>query len=103
MLHEKTFLRTVASDHTTRRIGHAQTFIAATGVVSSRSDDKKCKKDMLKLHGAGWASVAAMLAYNAYGPDKIARQDTANVLIPVYAVMAGLCAWRGFKEEEDLV
>ena len=81
--------------------GHALGAISASGLISAASDDKKMKKKMLKLHSAGWATALALNVYNAYGGEKLARQDFCNAMIPIQVAIAGLCAWRGFKEEED--
>jgi hypothetical protein len=46
---------------------HGLSINAAQGVVAASSDNAQLKKDMLKVHGAGWVAAAALDAYHAYG------------------------------------
>lgn len=92
---------TAKSDIHTRWHGHALTAVSASGLISATSDDKKFKKNMLKLHALGWGSCMAFRLYSTYGPDKAMRQDFTNAILPIEATMTAICAWRGFKDEDE--
>lgn len=40
---------------------------AAQGYVISKGDSTQAKKNLLKVHGAGWAAAAALDLYHAFG------------------------------------
>lgn len=60
------------------------------------------KKNLLKASALGWAFSAGMHAWNASDAGGgVQKRDVAAVNALVASALAGLCIWRGLKEEED--
>lgn len=66
------------------------------------SSSQAAKKNLLKASAAGWAVTAGMHAWNASDAGGgVQKADVAAANAMVAATLACLCAWRGFKEEEE--
>lgn len=92
--------KTGSSPEIGRLLGNALIGTAAQqGAVSISDGSKEAKKNLLKAAGASWAFCAAHQLYNV---QRGYQKDEATFAgVSGNAVMAALCLWRGFKDDDE--
>jgi hypothetical protein len=94
--------QTATDEHvaTCRWFGQALTCDSLSSLsVGVSEDSKDAKKNLLKVACATWLMTGGMHAY--YAHNGVMKKEVAVGNMALSAAMAGLCAWRGFKEDDE--
>ncbi|KAG2497217.1 hypothetical protein HYH03_004806 [Edaphochlamys debaryana] len=75
----------------------AMTTAGAAGQIVANSDDKKAKKNMLKLMGAAWCTGAAMQLNNVRRGEQ--RREATFAGSGVQAALGATLLWAGFCKD----
>lgn len=79
-------------------LGLASYTVNAMAVAVTDDASVKTKKNVLKASGACWALGAAQNLVNV--ENGISKKELGYGLAAGQAVLAALCLWRGFKEDD---
>jgi hypothetical protein len=76
----------------------AQKSMLAFGVSMSDAASRDARKKVLTVAGASWAWGAGQSLYNV--EKGYQKQDVGYGMVAYKAALAGLCLWRGLKDDD---